>query len=136
GMRPEAFGGCLCGAVRYELRGDFEHFLLCHCARCRKGTGSAHAANLFSKTAELRWLSGEAQVRVYAHPGTRHVKSFCSQCGSAVPSLQMDGSLLVVPAGSLDTEAPIRPQAHIFGQSRAGWDDCLEALPTFPSYPG
>ena len=40
-------GTCLCGAVRFEISGSFERFYLCHCSRCRKGSGSAHAANLF-----------------------------------------------------------------------------------------
>ena len=39
-------GSCLCGEVRFEVTGDFERFFLCHCGRCRKDTGSAHAANL------------------------------------------------------------------------------------------
>ena len=51
-------GSCLCGEVTFEIEGDFDNFYLCHCERCRKDTGSAHAANLFSSTAKLKWLSG------------------------------------------------------------------------------
>jgi hypothetical protein len=50
--------------------------------------------------------------------------------------MQMDGQLLVVPAGSLNSEIPFRPNAHIFVSSKAGWDDALEKVPrvdTFPS---
>lgn len=47
-------GSCLCGEVTFEIEGDFEDFYLCHCERCRKDTGSAHAANLFSSTAKLK----------------------------------------------------------------------------------
>lgn len=96
-------GSCLCGGARFEVSGRFERFVLCHCRRCRKDTGSAHASNLFATQATLRWLSGEALVRHYQLPGTRHARSFCSTCGSALPSLQLDGTLLVVPAGCLDT---------------------------------
>jgi len=46
-------GSCLCGEVRFEIEGEFERFYLCHCEFCRKDTGSAHAANLFSSTAAL-----------------------------------------------------------------------------------
>jgi len=42
----------------------------------------------------------------------------------------MNGKLLVVPAGSLDSAVPIKPNAHIFVSSRAGWDDALEKIPT------
>ncbi len=67
-------GTCLCGKVSFEVEGDFENFYLCHCERCRKDSGSAHAANLFSSTADLRWLSGEEYVRVFDLEG--HIKSF------------------------------------------------------------
>jgi hypothetical protein len=55
-------GSCLCATVRFEIDGDLERFFLCHCEHCPKDTGSAHAANLFSGTARLRWLSGEDKV--------------------------------------------------------------------------
>lgn len=128
-MSNKYSGSCLCGAVRFEVEGEFEHFYLCHCAYCRKDTGSAHAANLFSSTATLQWCSGADQVRQFNLPATRHSKCFCGTCGAALPIRQMNGALLVVPAGSLNCEVPIRPDAHIFVASRAGWDDSLEQVP-------
>ena len=93
-------GSCLCGTVKYEIEGDFESFYLCHCRHCQKDTGSAHAANLFSQSAELTWLAGADAVTSFMLPGTRHNRSFCKLCGSALPSNQIAG-LLVVPAGGL-----------------------------------
>jgi hypothetical protein len=128
-------GSCLCEAVRFEVEGDFEQFYLCHCEYCRKDTGSAHAANLFSSTARLKWLSGTDQVRVFNLPSTRHRHCFCSTCGSALPDVQMNGQLLKVPAGSLDSPVLIRPNAHLFFSSRANWDDALEKIPTVERLP-
>lgn len=128
-------GSCLCGEVRFAVDGDFQRFYLCHCEHCRKDTGSAHAANLFSSTARLTWLSGEASVRRFDLPSTRHSRSFCTRCGSALPGTQMDGALLVVPAGSLDGDVAIRPDAHLFMASKADWDDGLEALPKLAGLP-
>ncbi|MFC3678732.1 GFA family protein [Bacterioplanoides pacificum] len=119
-------GSCLCGAVAFEIHGCFEQFYLCHCQHCRKDTGSAHAANLFSTTARLSWLKGEELYRVYTLPGSAHSKQFCINCGSALPGLQLDGRLLVVPAGSLDTPLRQTADAHLFMQSRAEWDNQLE----------
>ena len=125
-MSKKHLGSCLCGEVRFEILGDFEHFFLCHCGRCRKDTGSAHAANLFSSTASIRWLSGEPKIKTFRVPSTRHEKSFCSECGSAIPNVQMNGALLVVPAGSLDSAIEMQPEAHIFVASSADWDVRLE----------
>lgn len=128
-------GSCLCGEVRFEIEGEFERFYLCHCEFCRKDTGSAHAANLFSSTAALKWVSGEEKVRRFNLLATRHSKCFCSTCGSALPMMQMNGQLLVVPAGSLNSEVAVRPNAHIFMSSKAPWDDSLEKLPAFDKFP-
>jgi hypothetical protein len=128
-------GSCLCGKVRFDVNGDFESFFLCHCEYCQKDTGSAHAANLFSSSARLNWVCGEDNVRTFHVPSTRHSKSFCATCGSALPKLQMNGALLVVPAGSLDCDVTIRPTAHIFVASKANWDDGLEHVPLIEKLP-
>lgn len=128
-------GSCLCGKVTFEIQGDFENFYLCHCEKCRKDTGSAHAANLFSSTAHIKWLSGQDHVRTYNHLSQGHIKSFCQTCGSALPNIQMDGKLLVVPAGSLDSDMHIRPQGHIYYASKANWDRDLEKVKTYDVLP-
>ena len=130
-----ASGSCLCGEVSFEIDGDFESFYLCHCKYCQKDTGSAHASNLFSSVAKLVWRSGQDKIKTYELPSTRHMKSFCSNCGSAVPSLQMNGKLLIVPAGSLNQDIPIKPDAHIFTSSRANWDCGLENVKSYEQLP-
>ncbi|WP_150466411.1 GFA family protein [Francisella sp. SYW-9] len=128
-------GSCLCGSVSFELDGDFESFFLCHCSYCRKDTGSAHAANLFSKNANLKWNSGQELVKNFKLPSTRHTKSFCKECGSAVPIEVVDLGLVVVPAGSLDDDITIKPTAHIFTASRAKWEENLAEVHSFEAFP-
>lgn len=128
-------GSCLCGQVKFDIEGAFESFYLCHCKFCQKDTGSAHAANLFSTSAQLKWISGSEKVQTFILPSTRHTKSFCSQCGSALPNRQMEGKLLVVPAGSLDNDVKAKPDGHIFCSSRAYWDNGLENIKKFEKFP-
>lgn len=127
-------GSCLCGTVKFEVNGDFDRFYLCHCRYCQKDTGSAHAANLFSQTAQLTWLTGAEAVTSFTLPGTRHSKSFCKLCGSALPNIQAEG-LIVVPAGCLDTECTLAPTAHIFTSRKAAWDRALDEIPEFENLP-
>jgi hypothetical protein len=134
-MSDKHVGSCLCGQVRFEVRGNFDSFFLCHCEYCRKDTGSAHAANLFASTAILSWLSGANNVTQFNLPATRHARSFCSTCGSALPHQAQGAGMLVVPAGSLDSPVAIAPNAHIFTSSRATWDAGLEGVPTFATFP-
>ena len=134
-MSTKHYGSCLCGEVHYEVAGNFDSFFLCHCGRCRKDTGSAHAANLFSTTATLTWISGEKAVRTFQLPETRHARSFCGTCGSALPLAQMGGALLAVPAGSLDSHVANKPNAHICVGSKATWDEALETYPKIEALP-
>ncbi|MGE4545950.1 MAG: GFA family protein [Pedobacter sp.] len=127
-------GSCLCGTVTFKLEGEFNAFYLCYCHYCQKDTGSAHAANLFSQSARLTWLTGESEVNTFTLPGTRHCKSFCKHCGSALPRVEMSG-VTIVPAGCLDSEISLKPTARIFMRSRASWAAGFETIPKFDGLP-
>ena len=134
-MSNKYLGSCLCEKVRYEVEGVFQSFFLCHCKFCQKDTGSAHAANLFSTNSKISWLSGQDFVKTFNLPYTKHIRSFCSECGSAVPSIQSEGQLIVVPAGSLDVPIDIKPNAHLFIASKAKWEENLDRLQVFEGLP-
>ncbi|NVC95374.1 GFA family protein [Vibrio natriegens] len=128
-------GSCLCGLVKYELTGTFQQFFLCHCTRCQKDTGTAHAANLFAQDSTLVWTQGESEVKTYQHPNTLHSKSFCQNCGSALPTVMESIHCVVVPAGSLDSPVPLSPTAKIFVASCSTWTKNLSQIPSFEELP-
>ncbi len=136
-MNTQYQGSCLCKNISYKIEGDFEQFFLCHCQYCQKDTGSAHAANLFSTKAQLKWIQGEHLLKHYQLTNTRHIKCFCSQCGSALPyfTREEEKSFLMVPAGSLDSEINLTPNAHLFISSKANWDHDLEKVVKFNKFP-
>jgi hypothetical protein len=88
-------GGCRCGAVRYEVRGEPHKVGLCHCTDCRSETGSA-----FLYYAD--WLGGSFSYK--GEVATYEGRSFCPRCGSRLFHLQDDGGAEIC-VGSLD-EAP------------------------------
>lgn len=134
-MSVKCLGSCLCEKVGFEVKGGFQNFFFCHCKFCQKDTGSGHAANLFSSTAKLNWLSGREFIKTFNLPGTRHTKSFCNNCGAALPSVQDEGKLLVVPAGSLDVPIEIKPTAHLFMASKANWEKKSSNIQEFDRFP-
>ncbi|MGA9573516.1 MAG: GFA family protein [Lysobacterales bacterium] len=128
-------GSCLCGKVRYTATGEESRFYHCHCQRCRKATGTAHASNLFLM-GTLEWESGEDLIRSYKLPeAERFTNTFCGQCGGRVPRFIEAAGMVFIPAGSLDTEPEMTPQARIFTGSGAAW--CCDGtdIPTFSEYP-
>ncbi|MFM9735658.1 GFA family protein, partial [Streptomyces niveiscabiei] len=79
--------------------------------------------------------SGENQVKTYQLPRTQHIKSFCSNCGSAVPNIQMNNTLVVVPAGCLNQDITIKPTAHIYKSSEAAWAKNLDKVQSYDQLP-
>jgi hypothetical protein len=100
-------GSCVCGAVAFEVEEPFAAFVYCHCSRCRKKTGSAHAAKV--PAAQCSWTLGKDLVRKFDLEGTRWSCAFCPTCGSGLPFVNGAGTMFVVPAGSIESpigEAP------------------------------
>ena len=135
--RPEITeGSCLCGAVGYETSGAPVRMMYCHCSRCRLGRAAAHASNVFYKLDQFRWGRGEPLVTEYKVPDARfHTVAFCSRCGGKVPRPSVDRGIVVVPAGSLDTDPGMRAQAHIFVADKAPWFDITGGVPQFAAMP-
>jgi hypothetical protein len=132
----DVHGSCVCGAIAYAVHPPFIAFQYCHCSRCRKGSGSAHAANLFVATDQFRWTKGEEHARVYDLPSAKYWRNgFCDICGSAVPYLSRTGKAVILPAGSLDEEPGERPDRNIMWASRAPWYVHASELDTFDEYP-
>ncbi|MGD8385252.1 MAG: GFA family protein [Lysobacterales bacterium] len=129
-------GSCLCGAVSYEIKGNLGVFQYCHCSRCRKVSGSAHAANLFVARDDFSWTHGADQVGRYEPPETKHyATSFCRHCGSSMPWLEKTGQTYIVPAGSLDDDPGIRPSQNIYCASAAAWYTAAASLPQYDELP-
>ncbi len=130
-------GSCLCGSVQYEISGEAQRFYHCHCERCRKTTGSGHASNLLvTPETCLTWVAGESLLKRYKVPeAERFYNCFCSQCGSPMPRVVPQLSAVIIPAGTLDGEPPIKPGARIFWDSRSQWSCSDNELPVHAEYP-
>jgi len=123
-------GSCFCKKVNYEITGNMGVFQYCHCSRCQKVSGSAHASNVFVTPGDFNWLSGEDSVGRYDPPETKYfATSFCKNCGSSLPWLSKSGQVVIVPAGSLDDDPGIRPSKNIFCGSRSAWYTAASSLP-------
>ena len=129
-------GSCLCRKVRYRITGNMGVFQYCHCSRCRKFTGSAHAANLFVSPDQFNWLAGEELVGRYDPVDTKYFATcFCKSCGSSLPWLSKSKKVVVIPAGTLDEDPGIRPTQNIFYGSRPEWYSHASSLPEHEEMP-
>lgn len=134
---PSIHGSCLCGGVAFEMTGTPQRATHCHCSRCRKVRGTAHATNLFVVLPEIRFTRGEELLTSYKPPDARtftHV--FCRVCGSSMPRLDESRGIAVVPMGAFDDDPGARPERHIFVESKASWEQISDdGLPRVPGSP-
>ena len=127
-------GGCLCGAVRFEISGPIRSIVYCHCSQCRKAQGSAFATNGIVAATDFRFVSGENELTGY-EATSGQTKYFCRTCGS--PILSRTASKpheLRVRLGTIESDIAERPAAHIFVTSKANWETIAGDLPQYEGY--
>lgn len=127
-------GSCLCGAIRYEIRGGIRNIVYCHCSRCRKAQGSAFGTNGIVVASEFHVVQGEGGLTGYeSTPG--QTRYFCRTCGSPIFSRSTARPTQVrVRIGTIESEITERPMAHIFATSKANWEEIGGDLPQYESY--
>jgi hypothetical protein len=126
-------GGCLCGAIRFEVSRFVGPFELCHCSGCRKACGAAFAPMIGVAAEDFAWLSGRDRVRSFEAPVLEHPPGyrtfFCVDCGSPAPISEDGHPWFEVAAGLLDDDPGIRPDRHIFVECGSAWYEILDDLP-------
>jgi hypothetical protein len=128
-----ADGSCLCGGVAYEYRGAPLRMYHCHCWRCRRARSAAHTTNLFVKADDFAFTRGEDLLVEYKIPEARYFTvAFCRRCGGKTARISRERGVVAVPAGALDTDPGMRPQANIYVASKAPWFEITDDLPRYP----
>jgi hypothetical protein len=122
-------GGCACGALRYEVRGQPFHSTLCHCADCRRAAGAPAVAWFSVKAAELAFVRGAPALHRSSPPVER---AFCGQCGTQLlyRNDAYPGEVDVTTC-SLDDPQALPPRDHTFGARRLHWLKIADDLPVY-----
>jgi hypothetical protein len=128
-------GACLCGAVQYEVAGDFDAAFNCHCSRCRRATGAACKPMAVTRSGNVRLVKGQADLLIHGTPPGSH-DVHCRQCGSFLYSYIAENGNIHVAMGTLVDAPGIQPQFHIFVGSKAPWHEITDDLPCFEEFPG
>ena len=138
-MKIPITGGCVCGAVRYELTAEPVMMLKCHCRDCQHITGSGFAPAFLVPAAAFRLTRGK--LRYYSTASLsrgKHKRGFCPECGSRITGGEFEPgeSLNIgVLASSLDDPALFQPQMDIFVSDAQPWDQMDPSIPKFEQYP-
>jgi hypothetical protein len=128
-------GGCLCGAVRYEVDRVFD-VIYCHCNQCRRSSGAPVLLTAQVSGDAFRLTKGSPSEYRTSDSGRSF---FCGTCGAglygeyAPPNhpLVRDGRYFSVRVGTFDDPEEVRPQIHQFVESKLAWFDTIDRLPRF-----
>jgi hypothetical protein len=132
-----ATGGCLCGAVRFEVRGPLRDVLTCRCIECRRWSGHVFAATaarrehlVLVESRPLRWLSSP-------HSESDARRGFCSECGSSLFWDAPARETICIAAGSLDEPTGLRLVGHVYVSQTADYDELPDdGLPRYERLTG
>ena len=116
-------GGCQCGAVRYQARGEPQQVLACHCNDCQKQTGSAFSLIIVVDEPDFEITQGDVKTFVmHADTGREKFGAFCTGCGGRVYNkLEWRPGKLSFRGGTLDDTTWLRPQVHLWASRKQPW---------------
>lgn len=127
-------GRCLCGGIRYTVRGAVGPIDHCHCSMCRRSHGAPFSTFGRIRRADLEISAGAELLTRYASSEMVD-RSFCARCGSrlffrhaALPDHEF------VAIGSLDDDTDVKVESHIFAGSKARWYTIQDGLPQHEGY--
>jgi len=104
-------GGCLCGAVRYEVRGALRDVIACHCRECRR-VSSHHVAATAARPGD--WTITKSDGLGWYSVGGVLRRGFCRDCGATLFFDHGPEHPLGIGAGSLDVDPGLRIAVHIY----------------------
>ena len=121
-------GHCECGRVRYEVDGDIVDFSHCHCSQCRRLHGAAYATFAGVARDRFRYVSGEADIRVYPSSESND-RVFCAHCGSSIlVDAKQEPEFLYLSMSTVEGD-PSRPRGyHQYVDSKAPWHAITDDL--------
>lgn len=130
-------GGCICGAVRYEISAPPLAVVACHCTQCRRQSGGPFSVNLIVRASTMTFHgTPDSWEDRDTSSGAPLARDHCGRCGSPIRSVPSAAPKLVaVKAGTLDAPGPFAPTLHIWTRSRLPWVAIPEGLPSFAEGP-
>lgn len=124
-------GGCLCGAVRYEIAGPVPPGAHCHCSMCRRASG-APVLTWASVPLEAFTVT-KGELAIY-HSSARAERRFCRDCGAQIAFWSADtADEIDVTVATFDDAGAHPPDHHVYAGDRLTWLSIDENLIAYPA---
>lgn len=110
-------GGCQCGNIRFEIKGELGKASVCHCRMCQKAFGNFFAPLVSVREASVIWSNEPSRFQ-----SSNLVKrGFCEKCGTPLTYEAPDG--LAIAIGAFDRPETIEPMVQFGVEGRIAYLD-------------
>lgn len=133
----EVQGGCYCGAVRYEAKGDALFKVQCHCRECQHLAGGSPNLTMGMPEAGFVYTKGTPKAFRRSDLDNPVTREFCGECGTQLatraPGLP---GVVLLKVGTLDDPAVFGgPQMAIFTAEAQSFHHVAEGVKAFERGP-
>ena len=124
-------GGCLCGAIKFQIYGQMRQIINCHCGQCRRTHGHYAAYSSVEKSkfkfirdTGLKWFRSSDKAK----------RGFCQECGASLFYERIGEKNISIAAGMLDSTEGLETISHIFMNDKPDYYLIQDKLPKYKQY--
>ncbi len=118
-------GGCLCGAIRYRVKGQPVRAYVCHCTFCQKRTSAAFSVNAWFEKDSFELMGEDLGSYEHRSDETDNLLrlNFCRRCATVVFFEPADKfpEIRAITCGTLDDPNSIEIDTHTWARSAVRW---------------
>ena len=132
-----ALGGCVCGAVRFEMQVPAVWAWHDHSKASQKAQGCAYATYVGSWRKRFRITDGEDNLGQFEDAERKTTRSFCRTCGTPVIYERARAPRIVnIPRALFEGRTGREPRYHTSLGEAPDWSYAGETLAPLKGYPG
>ena len=116
-------GGCLCGAVKFDIEGPLRDVVACHCGQCQKTHGNFAAYSATDKD-KLHLVEDRGLAWYTSSDAAR--RGFCRECGASLFWDPNFAGHTAIAAGALDGPTGLKLVRHVNTVDKPDWYDITD----------
>ena len=129
-------GGCYCGDIRYEAKGEVQASIQCHCRECQYITGGNPNVIMILPIDGFKFVRGKPQEFKRSDLEKSVTRLFCGECGTAIGTRSpMRPESIILKVGTFDDPSIFNPEIAIFTSDKQEFHHIGDNLKCFDKRP-
>jgi hypothetical protein len=129
-------GGCYCGALRYEAKGDPTFKAQCHCRECQYISGGGPNFFMILPAPGFTYTQGAPKQFSRSDLENPVTREFCETCGTHLVTRRPGLDAVILKVGTLDDPSQFEgPHMAIYTVDQQPFHVIADALPTAERLP-